>query len=205
MSEPPDNIDELLSGGRLSRPAQERVLGRVLAAVEAPARVARRKRILAIAFGTGTFATVTAAFLLFVGGSHPPSGPYLAAKGSSRSWAGAIEPVCESGSATCRVGERLFFRVDASESRRWLAIFAERSDEASPNRIWMFPGPDGVAPEIPPLPAAAILPRAVELAAELRPGLYRLTILIFNHPPSRDEAARGASASQRLFRALEIH
>jgi hypothetical protein len=113
--------------------------------------------------------------------------------------------VCESGTAACRSGERLFFRAAASESRRWLAIFAERADEATPARIWMFPGPDGVAPEIPVAPEAAVLPRAVELGADLRPGLYRLTILVFNHPPTRDEAASGASASLRLFRALEIH
>jgi hypothetical protein len=204
MSEPPDKIDELLSGGRLGRPAQERVLDRVMATVEAPARSARRKRRLAIIFGTGSFAAVAAAVLLFVGRSPSPSGGYMAPKGTPAA-AGAIEPVCESGTAACRSGERLFFRAAASESRRWLAIFAERADEATPARIWMFPGPDGVAPEIPVAPEAAVLPRAVELGADLRPGLYRLTILVFNHPPTRDEAASGASASLRLFRALEIH
>jgi hypothetical protein len=204
MSEPPDKIDEMLSGGRLGRPAQERVLERVLAAVEAPARASRRNRILAIAFGTGSFAAVAVAVLLFVGRSTPPSEPYLAAKGGARPAAGVIEPVCQSGTSACRVGERLYFRVDASESRRWLAIFAERTDETTRRRIWMFPGPDGVAPEIPPVPEAAVLPRAVELGAELGPGLYRLTILVFNHPPTRDEAASERSANLRLFRALEI-
>ena len=204
MSEPPDKIDELLSGGRLGRPAQERVLGRVLAAVEAPARATRRKRILAFTVGASSLAAVAAAALLFVGRSRSPSGAYLAAKGE-RAPAGAIEPVCENGTAACRIGERLFFRAGASESRRWLAIFAERTDGAAPGRIWMLPGPDGVAPEIPPAPESAILPRAVDLGAELRPGLYRLTILVFDHPPTRDEAASGASARSRLFRALEIH
>jgi hypothetical protein len=204
MSDTPDKTDELLSGGRLGRPAQERVLDRVMAAVEAPARAARRKRLLAIAFGTGSFAAVAAAVLLFVGRSPPPRGAYLGAKGGAPLGAGSIEPVCESGTAACRVGERLFFRVGASESRRWLAISAERTDETPPRRIWMFPGPDGVAPEIPVAPVAAVLPRAVELGHELQPGLYRLTILVFNHPPTRDEAAAGASASLRLFRALEI-
>jgi len=203
MSEPPDKIDELLSGGRLGRPAQERVLDRVMATVEAPARAARRKRILAIAFGTGSFAAVTVAVLLFVGRSPSPSGTYLAPKGATAG-AGGIEPVCESGTAACRTGERLFFRADGSESRRWLAVFAEGADEATPTRIWMFPGPDGVAPEIPVAPEPAVVPRAVELGTDLRPGLYRLTILVFNHPPTRDEAASGASASLRLFRALEI-
>jgi hypothetical protein len=204
MSEPPEKIDELLSGGRLGRPAQERVLGRVLDAIDAPARAARRKRTLAITFGAGSFAALAAAVLLFVGRSPSPSGAYLAAKGE-RPPAGAIEPVCESGTAACRTGERLFFRVFASESRRWLAIFAESADGATPGRIWMFPGPDGVALEIPPAPEPVVLPRAVELGAELRPGLYRLTILIFDHPPTREEASSGASASLRLFRALEIH
>ncbi len=209
MSEPPDKIDELLSGGgRLGRPAQERVLGRVLAAVEAPARAARRRWILAITLGTGSIAAIAAAVILFVGRSAPPSTMYLAAKGGARPAAGSIEPLCESGSASCRIGERLFFRVDASTSPRWLAIFAERTDETPPRRIWMFPGPDGVAPQIPPATEATVLPRAVELGTDLRPGLYRLTILVFDHPPpppTRDDAASGASASVRLFRALEIH
>ena len=204
MSERPDKIDELLSGGRLGRPAQERVLDRVMATVEAPARAARRKRLLAITVGTGSFAAVAAAVLLFVGRSPSLSSGYMAPKGAPAA-AGAIEPLCESGTAACRTGERLFFRVAASESRRWLVIFAERSDEPTPSRIWMFPGSDGIAPEIPVAPEPAVLPRAVELGAALRPGLYRLTILVFNHPPTRDEAASGASASLRLFRALELH
>jgi hypothetical protein len=103
------------------------------------------------------------------------------------------------------VGERLFFRVDASTSPRWLEVFAERADESQPRRIWMFPGPDGVAPEIPAAAEAAVLPRTVELGADLQPGLYRLTILVFNHAPTRDAAASSASATVRLFRALEIH
>src|SRR5262249_47737614 len=149
-------IDEMLSGGRLGRPAQERVLDRVMATVEAPARVARRKRILAIAFGTGSVAAVAAAALLFVGRS-PSSSAYLASKGVPGA-DGGIEPVCEGGTASCRIGERLFFRADASESRRWLAVFAERTDEGTATRIWMFPGADGVAPEIPVAPEAAVLP-----------------------------------------------
>jgi hypothetical protein len=144
-------------------------------------------------------ATVVA-LLLSVGCSRP----HAAAQRSARPGAGPIEPVCESGTSACRLGERLRFRADASESRRWLAISAERADEAASGRIWFFPGPDGDAPEIPVAPEAAILPRTVELGAQLRPGLYRLTILVFNHAPTRDEAASGASASLRLFRALEI-
>jgi hypothetical protein len=206
MSEPPDNIDELLSGGRLGRPARERVLGRVLAAVEAPARAARRRRILAVTLGTGSLAAIAAAVLLFVGRTTTtPAGTYWAAKGAARPAAGSIDPVCESGTASCRIGERLFFRVDGATSPRWLAVFAERADETPPHRIWMFPGPDGVAPEIRPTAEAAVLPRAVELGADLRPGLYRLTVLVFDHPPTRDEAASGASADLRLLRALEIH
>jgi hypothetical protein len=143
--------------------------------------------------------------ILFVGRSTPPSATDLAAEGAARPAVGPIEPVCESGTASCRIGERLSFRVDASTSPRWLAVFAERADETSPRRIWMFPGPDGVAPEIPPAAEVAVLPRAVELGADLQPGLYRLTILIFNHAPTRDDAASGASATVRLFRALEIH
>jgi len=205
MSEPPDKIDEMLSGGRLGRPAQERVLGRVLVALDTPALASRRKRVLTIASGAGLLAAVAAVVLLFVGRSSPPPGSDQTAKGGARSVAAAIEPVCQSGTAACRAGERLFFRADASESRRWLAIFAERTDETPARRIWMFPGPDGVAPEVPPVPEAAVLPRAVELGAGLGPGLYRLTILVFNHPPTREKAESGSAASLRLFRALEIY
>jgi len=204
MSEPPDKIDELLSGGRLGRPAQERVLGRVLSALEEPARASRRKRALAIASAVGSLAAVAAIALLFVGRSAPPPGEYPAAKGGAPPVAAAIDPVCESGTGACRVDEHLFFRAAASENQRWLVIFAERIDGTPPRRIWMFPGRDGVAPEIRPAPEAVVLPRAVELGAEFGPGLYRLTILVFNHPPTRDEAASGASAAFRLLRALEI-
>jgi len=90
MSEPPDKIDEMLSGGRLGRPAQERVLGRVLAALDTPARASRRKRVLTIASGAGLLAAVAAVVLLFVGRSSPPPGSDQTAKGGARSVAAAI-------------------------------------------------------------------------------------------------------------------
>lgn len=146
-----------------------------------------------------------AAVLLSAGCSRHPSNTDRATQSGARPAAGAIEPVCEGGTAACRIGERLRFRVDASDSRRWLAVSAERADDPASARIWFFPGADGVAPEIPIAPEAAVLPRTVELGSELRPGLYRLTILVFDHPPTRDEATSGATAKLRLFRALEIH
>jgi len=197
----PDEIDALLAGNRLGGPARERVLRRVLGSVAPPPRRSLRAALVA-----ALAACSVAVAVVVVARRHGPGpGDYLGSKGAAPPVAPSVDPVCGDGTGPCRVGQRLFFRVGASPVRRWAAIFAESSDaRTAGGRIWMFPGPDGASPEIPASDAPAILRRAVELGPDLTPGRYRLTILLFDHPPAPGAAVDVAAAAARITRWLVI-
>jgi hypothetical protein len=113
--------------------------------------------------------------------------------------------MCGAGTSVCRTGERLFFRVGASPVRRWLAAYAEPVDVADPSqRIWMFPGGDQSTPEIPVSMAPSILSSAVDLASGMAPGRYRVTMILFDHPPTRGEASDARGGIARTTSSLVV-
>jgi hypothetical protein len=195
-----DEIDELLSQGRLGGPARERILERVIHVVHPPAR----HRRLALAFSLATCAA-TAAVVIVVSGRHAAPDGELRPKGAPARTPPSIEALCGAETGVCHAGERLFFRADASPVRRWLVAYAERTDAAPPaERIWMFrDGPDE-ALEIPPSMAPSILRRSVELGHGMPPGQYRITFIVSNHAPTGAEPADTPAPVVRLTRTLVV-
>jgi hypothetical protein len=202
-----DEADALLAGGRLGGPARERILNRVLAAVEPPAARMRRiagRLLLGLAPGAAVVAVLVFALPHRRSGA-PTCGGALRAKGTSAMAVPAIDPICDGEIGACRVGQHLYFRVDRVARRSWLAAYAEPADGWSPpGQVWMFPTDDQIAPELPVASTPSILRRAIDLGAGMAPGRYRLTMIVFDHPPTRAEASEPGARGIRIVRSLVI-
>jgi hypothetical protein len=206
---PPDEIDALLSDGRLGGPARERILNRVLDAVE-PHRPSRRTLVRRALLGLIPLGAACAVFaFIFLSPSRPAVSPgpggELRAKGSTAPAQPSIDPLCDGEVGVCSRGQRLYFRADAVPAPRWLVAYAEAVDSApTVGRLWMFPEENQVAPKIPTADEPSILRQAIELGNDLRPGRYRLTMILFDHPVGRVEASDPGAGGIRIVRSLVI-
>ena len=205
----PDEVEAMLAHGGLGGPARERILSRVLDAVE-PRRVRRQSLVKRVLLGLVPLAAASAIFaFIFVTPRHRPehaaSDGDLRPKGPPAAAQPMIDPLCDGEVGVCHPGQRLFFRAGAAPVRRWLVAYAETADGAlAVGRIWMFPEKNQVAPEIPIADAPSILRRAVELGPDIRPGRYRLTMILFDHPVGRVEANEPGAGGIRIVRSLVI-
>ncbi len=204
-----DEVEAVLADGRLGGPARERILSRVLDAVEPP-RVRRQALMKRVLLG---LIPLTAACLIVpfvvIGSRHRADSAgfdaALRAKGPSAAAQPTIDPLCDGELGVCHPGQRLFFRVGAAPVRRWLVAYLETANGTSAmGRIWMFPEKDQGAPEIPIADAPSILRHAVELGPDIRPDRYQLTMVLFDHPVRRDEANDPAAGGIRIVRPLVI-
>jgi hypothetical protein len=200
-----DRIDTLLARGRLSGPAREEILERVLVASagEAAASVPWWRRPM-VSFGLPALAAAAALLVLV---RRPDDG--LTAKGAP-----VVEPALEVACATegpsaapaasavsCATGQNLAFRVEDATEDGFLTAWAE--PVAGGERVWYFVG-DGAAPVVAH-PGVQTLRRAVRLGAEQPPGAYRVHLLLSVRPLSREDALgqRGDVASRAIV-PLEV-
>lgn len=181
-----DRVDELLSGGRLSGPARDRVLQRVLEDLpEAEPRTRLRRAAPLLGAAAALGAVVLVVVRLRSGGLD-----HLRAKGgASPVPAAVVTPLCPRAGGECRPGDRLLFRVEASPHPGFLMAYADliTGDAAASARIWIFPTAAGDSPEIPATAAPLVLRRAVEIDASFPAGRYRVTTVVAARPLTRAE------------------
>jgi hypothetical protein len=187
MTDPSDEeLDRLLSRGRMGAPDRQRVLGRVLDAT-AP----KKSRVAGWA---GVFAFVSAgavaAAVLLVRGRPDDA---FTSKGSAGAATPRVEASCIDGDPSrCAAGSTIVFRAENCEAGGYLAAFAERA--GSKDRIWYFPSKSD--PTLPQVPAAAeprVLGRGARIGPEHTPGPYVVTMILLRHPLTREQIADGTS------------
>lgn len=194
-----DELDFLLARGRMSGATRERVL---LAVTEAT-RPSRPLRWIARAGLAGASLALAAAVLLRLGAG--PQHEAFRAKGEGLT-STAVDVLCvESGTATCRVGETLVFRLDEQASAGYLAAYAT-TDREGGEPIWYFPEADGSTPEILPRAGAQVVPRGIRLGPEHRSGRYVVRVIVARRPLTRAAAldVGNADVLLRSSRVIEV-
>ncbi len=143
-------IDALLSGGRLAGPARERIFRNVMAGTQT-----RRASWQPWLFRAGGLAVAAAALFLLV----PQSG--FRPRGRS----GAILEVgCRDGATTaCPLGSTLLFRVSGADHAggSYLSAWAEPVAPVGGERVWYFPGSDGISARVAAVAATQTLAEGV--------------------------------------------
>ena len=171
-----EDLQRLLSRGRLGGPARERVLDRVLDKV-APARRKRRAWLvpLALALGSGV------ALLVLVVRPRPEEGSWGARGGAARS-AVTLDARC-ADAAGCRPGATLIFSAFGAPAPGFLGAYAQPAGGGE--RIWYF----SAETEAPPVPvsAQATQPasRGIVIGPEHRPGPYQVHLFLCGTPLSQ--------------------
>jgi hypothetical protein len=179
-------LDRLLSGGHLGRPAYDDVLRRVLERTgTVQGRAARRGgRILAAG---GLLAVVGAWLVIARSGRSPEVAPRP--KGAAAVAPAAVDVGCAGPApSVCRAGDTLMFKVDAGAPAGYLGAFAVPEDGPGSERIWYFPTAAGHSPLVRTASDTVVLPDGVLIGPEHRPGRYRITLWISSRPLGRAEA-----------------
>ncbi|HMF39570.1 MAG TPA: hypothetical protein VKQ32_02690 [Polyangia bacterium] len=192
-------LHELLARGRLGGPVYDEVLEKVLART-APARAPRRW--LRIVVLPGIAVAGLAAWLLVA----RPADDGFSAKGTGGA-NGALAVGCApSGARACPVGGTLMFTVNAALASGTLGAYAERVGDPAHERIWYFPDGAGEAPTVAPGAGTTVVPRGIRVGPEHRPGRYRVTVWLADHPIARGEvdAAPAKAIRARASFDLEI-
>jgi hypothetical protein len=166
-----DELDALLSQGRLSGPRRDRILAGALAQAGV-----RRPRWRRAGVWMASLAAAATAVLLF---ARPAS---FRARGGS----GAVLELAslDGDLASCRAGARLIFRA-ASAEPGFLSAWAEPLSGGS--RVWYFPGSDGSSPRVDAGAEMHTLPAGVSLGPEQPPGRYRVHLLLSRRALTREE------------------
>jgi hypothetical protein len=181
-----DEIDFLLSKGRLSGVQRDAVLQNVLRSSR-PSRPMFRPFSLTLFTGALVGA---AALVLWVKTDHPSS--ELRAKGGTgaSSTALSVELTCGAGPAErasqprCPAGSKLLFTVNGAVERGHLSAFSEPAGGGE--RIWYFSAETG-APTVEPRPETQVLSEAVRIGTDHPPGDYLVHLFVTRRPLSRAE------------------
>jgi hypothetical protein len=166
----PDRLDGLLSRGRLGGPGREHVLHRALA----QARIVhppwwRRRPTTTLGWGTPLAAAAALVALVVVTSGSRSA---FRAKGSAKARP-LLSLACGDGNDTrCAQGNKLLFRVAGAEQGGFLAAYAERAS-AGGERVWFF-----TAEPVAARPNTQVMPEAVQVGSSLRPGRYRVHLLL---------------------------
>jgi hypothetical protein len=176
-----DELQRLLARGKLSGPARERVLDRVLDQVAPPARKPRAWLVpLVLALGSGV------AILVLVARPHPDDARWGAKGVLGR--AVALEARC-GDTDVCRPGATLMFSVFGSSTPGFLGAYAQRVEGGE--RIWYF----SAETESPRVPASdqATQPagRGIVIGPEHTPGQYQVHLFLSAAPASQAELLAG--------------
>jgi hypothetical protein len=187
-----DELDLLLSGGRLRGPVAERERERVLDAVQRRRPLWRRLNVV-----VPTFVVAAAASLFLVARPASDSGEagrrYKGAAGAA-----VHELTCSGGTAAaCPRGSRVSIAARGQARGGYVGAYAE--PEGGGERIWYFSTEDGSA--VVPAQGAdpRLASRSVVLGPEHRTGTYRVIVRVSDHPLGRAELlAAGPATTLRL-------
>ena len=176
-----EDLDSLLSGGRLSGPTKDRILNAVLKSTTQqpwfsgwPARDFLPWLLAPTALAVALLATALSGVW-----STAPSIPDFQARG-----VGAPGPMIEAACAgPCKIGELLILRAKGIRESAYVAAY---SVGPHGQRIWYFPTTSGSMPNIAPTTIMAALPQGVRLGAEHEVGTYLLHAIFLRTPLSRD-------------------
>jgi hypothetical protein len=166
-----EDLQRLLSRGRLGGPARERVLERVLDQVAPPRRRRRAWLIpLGLALGSGV------ALLVLVARPRPDEGGW-GVKGGPAGNAVTLEARCPDA---CRPGATLMFSAFGAPGPGFLGAYAQPAGGGE--RIWYFSA-ESEAPAVP-ASAQATQPagRGIVIGPEHRPGPYQVHLFLCSAP-----------------------
>lgn len=190
----------LLSGkNRLSAAEKEDILTGVLARVEEPTPVQRRRALL---FSLSGAAAALAVVLIVM---IRPGGDEFASRGGQP--AASFEARCAGadGVRTCRAGDKLLFEVTGGSGAEYFAAFARRGDGAV---IWYFPAEGESSPALAERAPRGVLDSGILLGPEHPPGRYTVVGLFSPRPLSRDQVRETVAAPAddviAVSRELEI-
>lgn len=202
-SEPPVDVDRLLSGGPLSGPQYDPIADAVLARTV----IRRRARWLAPTLSLAALAAAASVGLFLLTGQEPTgSSDTLRAKGPIARGAspGTLEIGCAGrvpveGRLTCPFGSTLTFSVNAAATSGYLSAFAQRVGDTKREPIWYFPSPSGDAPLVSPGEGTRVLDQGARLGAPHEAGTYAVTVILSDRPLSRTELLPAASGDRVTF------
>jgi hypothetical protein len=186
----------LLSGkNRLSAAEKEDILAGVLARVEEPGPIQRRRVLL---FSLGGAAAALAVVLIVVirprsDSVHRDEGApgVFASRGGEP--AASFEARCAGadGVRTCRAGDKLLFEVAGGSGAEYFSAFARRGDGAV---IWYFPAEGESSPALAERAPRGVLDSGFLLGPEHPPGRYTVVGLFSPRPLSRDQVRETVAA-----------
>ena len=194
------DLDALLSGGRLSGPARDRIFDGVAAEVarETRSRVRRRVWATALAGAGAVAAMVVLAPRLTMIGSQP-----FRAKGGPVQGATQLDLVCSGGTLdACPQGATLMFGASGAAATGVLSAYAEPLDPGV-ERIWYFSA-DGESPRLTVGGSTDVAQRAVRIGSEHAPGRYRLHVFLTREPLSQAILLAGNPPAAIAGRELEL-
>lgn len=193
-----DELDELLSGGYLSGPQYDRIFGQVLRHA-APASRNRNWRAIVWALVPAT--TVLGGWLLF---ARMPT-QHFTARGGGTALAGQVMIGCgRPGHDVCRLGDTLMFEVNAAVLSGFLGAYADPAT-AGAQRIWYFPNDDGRAPFVERGSGMTVLREGIRIGPEHGPGLYRISLSISDHLPTREGLGASMAGAEFARWTVDLH
>lgn len=195
-----EDLDALLSGGRLSGPARDRIFDSVAAEVGREARSRVRRRVWAtVLAGAGA----AAALLVLAPRLKTIDSQPFRAKGGESSGAAQLEVVCSGGTlASCPQGATLMFGASGAAGTGVLSAYAEPL-EGNLERIWYFSA-DGESPRLTIGGSTDVAQRAVRIGSEHAPGRYRLHVFLTREPVSQATLLAGNPPDAIVGRELEL-
>lgn len=184
-----DRLDDLLSEGRLSAPANERMFDRIYGATS---RRRRRWVVAMLVPALGIFA-----FVLSPLRPHTQGARGLRDKGGSRAF---VELECERGPiSACPIGSPLLFRADGLTTPTFLQAYADGADGS---RTWLFPTSATPAPVIVPTTGPQVLSKGAMLGGPA--GRYRIHIVVSTSPLDREEVVKSTAPTILDHHATDV-
>jgi len=193
MDEDQQRLEKLLTQGYLSGSQYDDIERRVLRSAARPRGVPSRLALLAAALAAVLGCCLVALLLV----RTPIQGPF-ASRGADEPGQkpGAFEVGCRPLSRVCQAGDTLMFSVNTHIASGQLGAYAERVDEATKERIWYFPAPDGSAPVVAKTDGTIVIQQGVRIGPEHLPGRYRVHMWATPDPlVSREQVERLPGAS----------
>jgi hypothetical protein len=200
VSKSDEQLDALLSQGRLSGPERDRILKTVLER-SAAARPARWSRWLL--GGTVALAAAGAAGVLLIPRlQREPAG--FTARGNAPAGADIqIDLGCVDGSLErCPAGSTLLFAVRGEQARGFLGAYARPADGGSP--IWYFSAEAESPAVVARGPGLQALSRGIRLGPEHRPGRYQVVVVLGQTSPGRQALLAPDSPGQLARRTFDL-
>jgi hypothetical protein len=194
-----DPLERLLSAGALTGDEHAAVLDGVLRAAD------RRRRVRA-GVAISVVGMLAAGVTLIAGGASlrdaTPITSAIQAKGPSKARV-VVELDCmPAGRRVCPVGSKLYLRFPGSPVSGFVAAYAQRAN-ANEEPIVYFPGRDGRSPRVD-AGSFQVVPAAVVIGREHRPGRYRVRVFLSRRQLSVDELLAGDGGEAVADAAIEV-